>query len=207
MFPTRKWRLFALACIEPFRNYVSDERFATVLETLAHDAEGSCSPEAFDRARALAWDAHDALTDDPSEQRWYYAERHVAGAISEAVEEDQNSRAAFVPSNCAAAAYYLAPNARAEDIRREAECRHLALVREIWGNPFRPVALDPLWLTFDVQALVRGIYDDKAFDRMPILADALQDGGCDSADVLNHCRGPGPHVRGCWVLDVLLEKA
>ena len=57
-----------------------------------------------------------------------------------------------------------------------------------------------------VVALARGIYDEKAFDRMPILADALQDAGCDNDDVLSHCRGGGPHVRGCWVVDLLLGK-
>ena len=68
------------------------------------------------------------------------------------------------------------------------------------------VALDPAWLTSDVAALAGGIYEERAFDRMPILADALQDAGCASDDVLAHCRGDGPHVRGCWVVDLLLGK-
>ncbi len=79
-------------------------------------------------------------------------------------------------------------------------------MHEFFGNPFRPVALDPAWCTSTVVALARGIYDERAFDRMPILADALQDAGCDSADVLTHCRGPGPHARGCWVVDLVLGK-
>jgi hypothetical protein len=78
--------------------------------------------------------------------------------------------------------------------------------RDILGNPFRPVAIGPAWRTSTVVALARGIYDEKAFDRMPILADALQDAGCDNDDVLSHCRGGGPHVRGCWVVDLLLGK-
>jgi hypothetical protein len=82
-----------------------------------------------------------------------------------------------------------------------------ALIRDIFGNPFRPVALDPTWLTSDVLALARGIYAKKAFDRMPILADALQDAGCTNEDVLSHCRDTQlTHVRGCWVVDLLLEK-
>jgi len=81
------------------------------------------------------------------------------------------------------------------------------LLRDIFGNPFRPVAVDPAWLTSAVVALAGGIYADRAFDRLPILADALQDAGCDSDDVLDHCRGPGPHVRGCWVVDLLLGKS
>jgi hypothetical protein len=79
------------------------------------------------------------------------------------------------------------------------------LLRDIF-NPFRPVAPDPVWLTSDVVALARGIYEDRAFDRMPILADALQDAGCTNEDVLSHCRGAGPHVRGCWVVDLVLGK-
>jgi len=81
-----------------------------------------------------------------------------------------------------------------------------ALTRDIFGNPFRPAAVDPSWLTSDVVALAEGIYQDKAFDRMPILADALQDAGCDNDDVLNHCRSEGPHVRGCWVVDLLTGR-
>jgi hypothetical protein len=57
-----------------------------------------------------------------------------------------------------------------------------------------------------VRTLAVGIYKETAFDRFPILADALEDAGCDNADILNHCRGPGPHVRGCWVIDLLLGK-
>jgi hypothetical protein len=58
-----------------------------------------------------------------------------------------------------------------------------------------------------VNALAAGIYADRAFDRLPILADALQDASCDNDDILAHCRGPGPHARGCWVVDLLLQKA
>jgi hypothetical protein len=82
-----------------------------------------------------------------------------------------------------------------------------ALLRCIFGNPFRPVAVDPAWLTPTVVQLAQGIYDDRAFDRLPILADALQDAGCDNDDVLNHCRDDGPHARGCWVVDLVLGKS
>jgi len=67
-------------------------------------------------------------------------------------------------------------------------------------------SLDPLWRTSTVIALAKGINEEKAFDRLPILADALQDAGCENDDVLDHCRGAGPHVRGCWVVDLLLGK-
>jgi hypothetical protein len=77
------------------------------------------------------------------------------------------------------------------------------LLREVFGNPFSPVTLNPSWLAPTVLTLANGIYEEKAFDRMPILADALQDAGCDNEDILNHCRQPGEHVRGCWVVDLL----
>jgi hypothetical protein len=82
------------------------------------------------------------------------------------------------------------------------------LLRDIVGNPFQRVAFDPAWRTSDVVALARGIYDDRAFDRMPILADALQDAGCNNRDILNHCRNTSKlHTRGCWVVDLALGKS
>ena len=72
--------------------------------------------------------------------------------------------------------------------------------------PYRPTTFDPAWLTSTAVALARGIYADRAFDRMPILADALQDAGCNNAEVLRHCRNGEPHARGCWVIDGLLGK-
>src|SRR6185436_17280064 len=80
------------------------------------------------------------------------------------------------------------------------------LVREVFGNPFRPVAVAPEWRTETVLAVARGAYAERAFDRLPILADALEGAGCDAAEVLAHCRGPGPHVLGCWALDLVLGK-
>jgi hypothetical protein len=79
-------------------------------------------------------------------------------------------------------------------------------IRDIFGNPFRPVAFDPRWRTSDVVGLARSIYEDRAFDRLPVLADALMDAGCADDQVLGHCRGAGPHVRGCWVVDLVLGK-
>jgi hypothetical protein len=78
--------------------------------------------------------------------------------------------------------------------------------RDIFGNPFRPVAFEPDWRTGTVVSLARGMYDSRDFSPMPILADALQDAGCEHADILAHCRGDGPHVRGCWVVDLVLGK-
>jgi hypothetical protein len=81
------------------------------------------------------------------------------------------------------------------------------VLRDVFGNPFRRVEFDPTWRTSTAVLLARGIYDGDWFDRLPILADALQDAGCEDADLLGHCRGPGPHVRGCWVVDLVLGKS
>jgi hypothetical protein len=81
------------------------------------------------------------------------------------------------------------------------------LIRDIFGNPFRPVAFSPAWRTDTAVSLARTMYDSRDLSAMPILADALQDAGCDSAAVLDHCRDPKHvHVRGCWVVDLVLAK-
>ena len=84
------------------------------------------------------------------------------------------------------------------------------LIRCIFGLlHFRPVSIDPVWLTWNdctVRRIVQSIYEERAFDRMPVLGDALEDAGCDNADILNHCSQPGTHVKGCWVVDAVLGK-
>jgi hypothetical protein len=83
----------------------------------------------------------------------------------------------------------------------------LSLLREVFGNPFRPVNFAS-WRTSTALALARQIYNAREFGALPILADALQDAGCNSEDALNHCRDPNrTHVRGCWVVDGVLGKA
>jgi hypothetical protein len=99
-------------------------------------------------------------------------------------------------------------NALAAFRKYRTDAAQAQLFRDIFGPlPFRPASIEPGWLTSDVVALARSIYDDCAFDRLPILADALQDAGCENADVLDHCRDPQlTHVRGCWVIDLMLGK-
>lgn len=90
--------------------------------------------------------------------------------------------------------------------RRQNELHFLAIFRDVFGNPFRPISIDFHWLTSSVVDLAKAIYEDGTFDSMPILADALMDAGCDNDDIIQHCRGDGPHVRGCWVVDLILGK-
>ncbi len=93
----------------------------------------------------------------------------------------------------------------------------LELLRELVGNPFRTAALDPAWLAWQggrVPELARAVYWYRLLPsghldpaRLAALADDLEDAGCADAEVLGHLRGPGPHVRGCWAVDLLLGKS
>ena len=83
------------------------------------------------------------------------------------------------------------------------------MLRDLAGNPFWQGTIDPSWLAWQnglIPKIAQFIADSQAFDRLPILADALEDSGCTDADILAHCRESGEHVRGCWVLDALLGK-
>jgi hypothetical protein len=94
-------------------------------------------------------------------------------------------------------------------VERRLQC---GFVRDIF-NPFRPVTIDPTWLTPTTVALAEATYDNRTRPagtldpaRLAVLADALEEAGCQDADILNHLRQPGSHVRGCWPLDLLLGK-
>ncbi len=83
----------------------------------------------------------------------------------------------------------------------------LSYILDILGAEFDPVPFVPTWRTEAAVGLAAGMYGSRDFTLMPVLADALEDAGCTQPDVLAHCRGPGPHVRGCWVVDLVLDKA
>jgi hypothetical protein len=99
----------------------------------------------------------------------------------------------------------------AEMRRRTAEVQehqsHCELLREIFGNPFHPASTPSTEVLAPVLGLVQEIYAGGHFDRLPLVADALEDAGCTNAELLGHLRGPGVHVRGCWALDLVLSKS
>jgi hypothetical protein len=92
------------------------------------------------------------------------------------------------------------PSARTEAI----VAMQLSMLQEAFSDLMACHTLPPL--PANVRKIAGAIYEERAFDRLPILADALEEAGCTDAEVLEHCRGPGPHVRGCWVVDLLLGK-
>src|SRR5262249_44874973 len=103
--------------------------------------------------------------------------------------------------------------ARREEVERREALAQTSLLHCLFGNPFRPVSLDTAWLTPDVVGLAEAAYQERLLpsgeldpQRLLVLADALEDAGCDNGDVLGHLRGPGVHVRGCWVVDLLTGR-
>jgi hypothetical protein len=80
------------------------------------------------------------------------------------------------------------------------------LLRDIFANPFRPIAFDRSWRSGAAVGIATSVYESGDFSALPILADALEEVGCTVPALLTHCRGPGPHVRGCWVVDLVLGR-
>lgn len=78
-----------------------------------------------------------------------------------------------------------------------------ALIRDVFGYPYAPVSVEAGWRTDTVAALAEGVAADGAYGRLPVLADALEEAGCDEQRLLTHCRAEGPHVRGCWAVDAV----
>jgi hypothetical protein len=206
----RKLRLFACACCYRVWELVSDERGREAITTAERFADGLVDAV---KLRLAETGAESVLQEPADTHSGYSAALAGATATAKRMKDVRPWRA------CASARGFFEVEHQGMTIddhpeffprAREAEAKEYVqqaiLLREIFGNPFRPVAVDPAWLTSTVVALARGIYEERAFDRMPILADALQEAGCDSEDVLDHCRGPGPHVRGCWVVDLVLGK-
>jgi hypothetical protein len=104
--------------------------------------------------------------------------------------------------------------AEAAGLNRDVErAAHAELIREVFGNPFHLAAVSPTQRTPTVLQIAQAAYENPTLpdgrldaSRLAVLADALEDAGCDNHTILDHCRGPGPHVRGCWVIDLLLGK-
>jgi hypothetical protein len=223
----RKLRLFACACYYRIRHLLPDVRAQVAIEVAEHVADGIRPVDELQRAEAHIREPLDAL-----EGRWRASrgvERiallptHEALALALVILWPEPQKAAYYASSNAylALAAITNPGAASSDTAfgssRLAEARaQTDVLRDIFGNPFRPVALDHAWLTWNDGAavsLAQTVYDDRDLpsghldhDRLAILADMLEEAGCSDADILGHLRGPGPHVRGCWVVDAILGR-
>ena len=205
----RKVRLFACACVRR-------------LWSAAKDCEGQETHSAVLLAEAFV-DGQRTLRDLREKYRnqlgvGEYSLSSVAYYAGYATLVDSATEAAFSASNQAAAGFGLvaqlaSPNSREEQVaefrmgRKAEQVAQCTLLRDIFGNPFRPVAFDPAWRTSTAVALARQMYESREFGAMPILADALQDAGCEDDAILQHCCDASQvHVRGCWVVDLVLGK-
>jgi hypothetical protein len=193
----RKSRLFVVACCHLIWRHFTHERSRNAVLVAERFADGEVSERDLTRVHSMAMDAI---------ARW----RQVTcrGRVWTTFDRDSIAyqRVCFAPVATQSRKPFYLPRSRVFALDPDLDRNGPHLLRDIFGNPFRPVTLDPCWLSETVVALASGIYAERAFDRLPILADALEEAGCDNADVLNHCRGQGPHVRGCWVVDLLLGK-
>jgi hypothetical protein len=179
----RKLRLFACGFCTTNDTLLADETCREAVEVAERFADGLAGPEELAAARhaaRLVWASFD----------WH------GKLAAEAAESDGWTAASGVQSAL-----------EMDDIPRNYWKRQTRLLRDIFGPlPFRSISLDPAWLTSTVKQLATTIYQERAFDRLPFLADALEDAGCNKDDILKHFRRPGVHVRGCWPLDLVLGK-
>ncbi len=185
----RKLRLLGCASCRHIWQLLTDDRSRQAVEVAERYADGDASCEELQFAEQAA---QDAARSQPSGIGWF------AAMAAKMVAAKRLPIQLILPRT--------PPVSEQSPKFTELQKQKCKLFLEVFGNPFRPVTVTPSWLTPTVLALADGIYSDRAFDHMPILADALQDAGCDNEDVLNHCRRPGEHVRGCWVVDLLLAK-
>jgi hypothetical protein len=193
----RGLRLFAAACACRALPALTDARFAAAvaaLERLADEGPGKAASAGLRAAWGALGPAVEALAGDPG---LYPAAR--------AVQTTTEPTLAWWRARWAAD-WWLEAAGRAGPAARGREAALLArLLRDAVGNPHRPAAFDPAWRSPTAVALAARMYESRDFGAMPLLADALQEAGCEDAEVLRHCRH-GEHVRGCWVVDLVLGR-
>jgi hypothetical protein len=202
----RKRRLFAVACCRRIWHLLERGTLREVVQAAEEIAEGMMNEACLASLRS----AVDLLA-DPQKHSTFHA-----CAVKWAVGSHVNGH---TPAQYAKEALGYAASRRSWSAKYVAALKaeqptQNALLRDIAGNPFRPVTLSPAWHTPAVLALAQAAYDNRSLpagtldpERLAVLADALEEAGCTDADILGHLRGPGPHVRGCFVIDTLLDKS
>jgi hypothetical protein len=199
----RKFLLFVAACYRRLLDPPPAGPVARVAEVLEGYADGATGFPDVARLRAVALPAggpaaevfSQGLGSEADFWRGESGQDHAAWQTAAHVARVATARRPGRPSKAAAAAW----------VRRRAEAS--GLLRDVFGNPFRPVPFDPSCRSGTAVSLATQMYETRDFSPMPILADALQDAGCEDEELVNHLRGPGPHVRGCWAVDALLGRS
>jgi hypothetical protein len=182
----RKLRLFAIACCRRVWHLLATDDCRRAVKVAERFADGLASEaELIDAADLVRKSWLETMPKNRRESAAYWLADSAAARMPEPIIAAVGGRV------LAAGGDEMAAQSR--------------LLRCLFGDPARPVLLDPAWLNATVVGMARVIYDGRQFDDLPILADALEDAGCADADLLSHLRGPGPHARGCHVLDAILE--
>lgn len=195
----RKLRLFACACCRRVWHHLEDAQTRAAIEAAERYADGLISKDALSAAQSEASRAMELAS------RTNY-KRAVAARAAKDAARPTDFADKLLKSVAGVSHYSALAESRSmfDNITRSARC---GLLRDILGNPFHLHTFASEWRTDTTVALTSGMYESRDFSAMPILADALQDAGCDRADILDHCRDPnGTHVRGCWVVDLVLGK-
>jgi hypothetical protein len=205
----RKLRLWACACCRGVWERLSDKRLRVAVETCERVADGLEPLGALATAELLAFEALDEIQSAAGERRWYYVEQSAALLVGRSCGDELDAARLIDILAFATDCAVFADSGDKAAARRREDNTKASLVQEIFGNPFRPPRLDPAWPAWNsgtVPKLAQAIYEERAFDCLPVLADALEEAGCTEGAILGHCRGAGPHVRGCWVVDLVLGK-
>lgn len=197
----RKLRLYAVGCCHRIWVLLKDDRCRHAVETAQRFADGRATEVELAAAERLVA-AVARVWGDPGLPR-AHATHALGGAAWAATRRSAWLAAWDAAWNARTVARDFLPGT---DWERE---RHwqAELLHDLFGNPFRPLTLEPAWLAFDDAApvkIARLVYEEGRFGDLPILADALEEAGCTRTDALEHCRGRGPHHRGCWVVDAVL---
>lgn len=194
----RKGGLFAVACCRRIWHLLADERSRAAVEAAARFADALVVEEQLAEAEIVAEKAHVEA----------FRAKGKVGACAEWAARYAASRDSFFAATRASNFAFIAAGDSLEGGPEHSA--QADLLRCIFGPlPFRSVAIEPtalLWNAGAVVKMAQSIYDDRAFGELPELADALEEAGCRDGDVLSHCRSPGPHVCGCWVVDLVLGK-
>jgi hypothetical protein len=192
----RKFRLWAVACWRQVSHPLTDKQHREAVEIGEQFADGLVS----DSTRQAFWEVLErrkAQAVSESDFEWAVCERYTQTPVS----KDVKQKFYFITRT------YATPRPADRSSERDM-CR---LIRDIFGPfAFRSISINPTWLTWHdrtIPRMAQTIYDGRDFDRLPILADALEEAGCQDQDILGHCRSGGEHVRGCWVVDLLLGKS
>ena len=204
----RKLRLFSCACCRRNWRFI-DEKGRGAVEAAEEFADGAIAREQLD----AEWDAdgvtaigHAVDGATAMDTRWGadWAATNAAEAVVE--HKTARSRSLFSSEPSAIKAWAVARLALRDASHRRERIAQVNLLRDIFRNPFRPVTFDPSWRTLSVVSLAQTIYDNRSFDKMPELGDAFERAGCRDQAIIDHCRQPSEHVRGCWVVDLVLGK-